>query len=83
MVTKTLDERLKEMLLIYSKLKELGMSEHVCFGLADFKKIANTFVKEGYSVQGRIPLDEIQRTLVYHLSIVPHVVSSVNLLIDP
>ena len=78
-MTKTQEIRLKEVLEIYRKLKELGLSDEVCNDLKEFRRIANTFVKEGYSTQGKIPLPEIGRVLIYHFTMVPHLESSVNL----
>lgn len=76
---KPLQERLQEMITIYKKFEELGIDEHVCEGFKQFKEIANRFVKDGRSESGRIRLKEINRNLVYVLSIQPHVVSSVTL----
>lgn len=76
---KTKEVRLKEMLVIYGKLRDLGLNEEVCAGLKEFKSVVNRFVKEGFSMQGRIQLYEINRVLEYRLSVLPHIQSSVNL----
>jgi len=68
LMTKTKEERLKEILEIYVKLKELGLSDDVCPKLKVFRKVANEFIKEGYSINGKIFLEEIGRTLIYNLT---------------
>lgn len=79
MIDKTISERIAEIKLIYEKLQNLGLNEEVCPGIKEFKGIANTFVKEGVSLSGKIKLQSIDRTLVYILSIRSHITSSVAL----
>lgn len=71
--------RLQEVMAMYMRLQELGISEDLCPGLGEFKKIANAFVKEGASVEGKIRLPEITRVLVYRLTMQPHIESTVVL----
>jgi len=77
--TKTQNDRLCEVIGIYKKLTELGISEEVCPGISIFRKVANTFVKEGVSLSGKIKLTEIERELHYLLSKQAHIESSVML----
>lgn len=78
-IPKTIGERISEMKNIYLQMYDLGIDEHVCEGMRQFKEVANRFVKEGIGASGRIQLHEINRDLVYILSTQPHVVSSVVL----
>ena len=71
--------RLQEVLAIYVRLKELGVSEDLCPALGEFKKIANTFVKDGVSCEGKVKLPEITRVLVYRLTMQAHLESTVML----
>lgn len=76
---KPLQERLKEIIILYQKLYDLGLNENVCQSINEFKVVANRFVKSGQSESGKIKLKEINRVLVYLLSNQPHIVSSVTL----
>lgn len=76
---KSLEKRLNEIMNIYKKLDELGISEDVCSNIKKFKQIANNFVKNGESQSGKIILIEVQRTLHYILSIQNHIESTVRL----
>ena len=83
-MSKSVEERLEEVMVIYKKLKDLGIDEHTCQGITEFKKIANYFVKDGHSASGKIKLYEANRTLVYTLTMQPHIASNVVLkIIDP
>lgn len=64
---------------MYGKLKSLGISEDLCPALSEYKKVANAFVKEGYSSEGRIKLEEVSRMLTYKFSMQPHIESSLIL----
>jgi hypothetical protein len=79
MKDKTISERISEIKLIYEKLQNLGIDGEVCPEIKNFKEIANTFVKDGISLSGKIKLQSIDRTLVYILSIRSHITSSVAL----
>ena len=72
---KTTSEKISEILEIYSKLQSLGLSEDVCPNISTFKKIANDFIKSDNSFSGKIKLQEINRELVYLLSIQPNIKS--------
>ncbi len=79
--TKSLEIRLSEMRTIYQQMYDLGLSKEL-EGVAEFFKIANTFVKEGIGASGSLPLAGMKRRLVYRLSMLPHVTSNVTLQYD-
>lgn len=77
---KTTSEKLKEVIEIYNQLKELGISDELCPDLIKFRQIANDFIKNNDttsngSLSGKIKLYEINRELVYLLSIQPNIKS--------
>jgi len=76
---KTITARISEIKLIYEKLQNLGLDSEVCPGIKEFKEVANSFVKEGVSLSGKIKLPEIERTLVYTLTMQSHIDSNVVL----
>lgn len=78
-VVKDQRTRVQEAINIYKQLNDLGISEDVCSGIKDFKIVMNDFVKFGYNASGKIKLPEINRQLVYVLSVQPHIVSSASL----
>ena len=71
--------RVQEAINLYKQLYDLGISEAVCPGVKDFKAILNDFVKNGQSLSGKIKLPEINRQIVYILTMQPHIISSVSL----
>lgn len=78
-MTKSQEDRLKEVIDLYAKLKDLGLSDDVCPALKKFREVANTFVREGYSSEGKIKLEEIERSLCYRMSMQSHIDSYVVL----
>ncbi len=74
-VMKSASEKLKEIIDIFNKLKELGISDDLCKDLKNFRKISNDFIKSDTSFQGKIRLIEIDRELVYLLSVQPNIQS--------
>jgi hypothetical protein len=79
MKSKTQEERLQEVLVIFQKLKSLGICDDVCSGLVEFRAAANRFVRDGGCATGRIQLPEISRCMVYRLRALAHVESTVQL----
>lgn len=79
--SKPLSARLQEVANIYTQMKEFGLDQTVCEKIGEFKQIANVFVKEGYSQSGKMYLREIDRYLVYVLSMQPHIVSYAKLVV--
>jgi hypothetical protein len=76
---KNLTDRVREMTSIYTKLADLGLSTETCPSLEEFKRIANTFVKDGVGQSGVIKIPEIQRELQYKFSMQSHIDSSIIL----
>lgn len=72
---KTTSEKIGEIIEIYSQLKTLGISDELCPDLSMFKKIANDFIKSDSSISGKMKLPEINRELIYLLSIQPNIKS--------
>jgi hypothetical protein len=75
---KGVEDRIKEVGQKYGKLQELGLTGEI-EGIKDFKKIANSFAKDGVSASGTIHLREADRKLVFFLTNNSRVVSSVVL----
>ena len=78
-LSKTLETRLTEVKTLYKHLSELGLSDDVCPAIKEFKIACNNFVKYGRGQSGKIKLPEIERNLVYILSIQPQITSNVVL----
>lgn len=75
---KSSKEKISEIIEIYSKLNSLGLNEDICLGIGEFKKIANEFIKTNTNqknLNGKINIVEIDRELVYSLSIHPNIKS--------
>ena len=72
---KTTSEKIGEIIDIYSQLKTLWISDDVCLNLHTFRKIANDFIRSENSVSGKLKLPEINRELIYLLSIQPNIKS--------
>lgn len=79
MAVKDQKVRLLEVMSLYQQLKDFGLEESVCEGIREFKGLANKFVKEGYSMSGKIYLREIKRDLIYVLSMQPHITCNITL----
>lgn len=78
-IIKNQEDRLTEVINLYRQLNDLGVTTDSCDGIKEFKKIANTFVKDGFSSSGKIKLFEIDRVLAYTFTMQPHIASSVTL----
>lgn len=79
MSQKSQQDRLQEVIKMYQRLKDMGVSCDLCPALSEFKIAANTFVKEGFSTTGKIKLPEVNRTLHYHFTMQPHIESTIVL----
>lgn len=71
--TKTVGERIQEVRRIYEQLDALGLHEGVVEAIAEFRKIANEYVRNGVATTGAIPISSIRRILVYDFSTNPKV----------
>lgn len=76
---KSAQQRLDEMITIYKQIESFGINERVCSGIKEFKIIANMFVKNAIGSSGKIDLPEIDRYLLYTLSLQSRVTSNVVL----
>ena len=76
MATKCFQDRYKEIVPVYSKLRELGISDQFT-GITEFFGIANEFVKNGTASSGRISIPELDRVIIYKLSNKSHIRSEV------
>lgn len=63
---KTLTERINEIKNIYIKLEELGLHKRFD-SMESFYKDAQTYIREGISIQGKIKIPEIERNFYYKL----------------
>lgn len=64
---KNLAQRLKEVRHLYQQLEALGLHEEV-EQIAEFRKIADEFVRNGVPLSGEIPIPFARRVLVYELT---------------
>jgi hypothetical protein len=78
-MSKSMEKRLAEVKTLYKHLFDLGLSDEVCPAIKEFKMICNDFVKNGIGSSGKIRLHEINRDLVYILSMQTHITSNVTL----
>jgi endonuclease III-like uncharacterized protein len=72
-------QRIAEVKNIYRQFYDLGLSEDICQEFFSFKKIANDYVRDGYSRHGKINMESIDRILVYNLTESQNISSSVIL----
>jgi hypothetical protein len=75
---KSVGDRIEEMRAIYEQFETYGLTDRF-EGVQEFKRIANEFVRYGHSASGKLPLEDIDRTLEYVLTKNPSKVSSVVL----
>lgn len=61
---KTVSERIAEMRRLYEQLDSLGLHDGVS-AIAEFRKIANAFVRTGEASTGVLPIPNVGRVLVY------------------
>lgn len=78
-MSKTLEKRLSEVICLYKHLSDLGLYDDICPAIKEFKMICNDFVKNSHGSSGKIRLHEIDRDLVYILSMQSHITSNVTL----
>lgn len=64
---KHINTRLAEMLEVYKILDKHNINEYSCFRIAEFKQLANDFVRNGTEVKGKIYIEELNRNLEYDL----------------
>ena len=67
MIDKTVGERITEVRALYEQLDSYGLTDRF-EGVAEFKRIANEFVRHGYGASGKIPLEGLERSLEYVLT---------------
>lgn len=75
---KTIVERINEVRNLYLQLDGLGLHAHID-EVAEFRQIANEFVRNGTSASGSIPIPSAKRWLVYTFSNQKSVASNVVL----
>jgi hypothetical protein len=63
-MTKTISERIAEVRRLYEQLDALGLHDGVD-AIAEFRKLANVFVRTGESSTGALPIPAAGRVLVY------------------
>lgn len=74
--------RVHEVAALYQQLEALGLPRDLP-GIQQFRHIASAFVRDGISASGSLPLEGTKRTLVYKLSMLPHVTSTITLRFTP
>lgn len=67
MIEKTVGERITEVRALYEQLDSYGLTDRF-EGVTEFKRISNEFVRLGYGASGKIPLEELERSLEYVLT---------------
>lgn len=72
MKTKSVAERIAELRRLYEQLEAFGLHEGLD-AIAEFRKMANDFVRNGESTTGAIPIVPAKRILVYTFSSDPKV----------
>jgi len=79
---KNRDDRFKEVMLIRSKLTNLGLSKEI-EGIQEFYNKCKDYVNDGYSWTGKIKLLGTKRVLHANLTTRKNVECSINLKYDP
>jgi hypothetical protein len=64
---KAINIRLSEMLEVYKVLDKHHINEYSCFRIAEFKQLANDFIRNGTEIQGVMYIEELNRDLEYNL----------------
>jgi hypothetical protein len=64
---KTITERIQEVRRLYEQLDAIGLHDGM-EAIAEFRKLANTFVRTGESSTGALPIPSANRILVYTFS---------------
>jgi hypothetical protein len=52
----------------YTALSDMGLHDGVSDGVAQFKRVANAFVRDGAKSDGKIQIPEVGRVLMYSFS---------------
>ena len=55
------------MLEVYKVLDKHHINEYSCFRIAEFKQLANDFIRNGTEIQGVMYIEELNRDLEYNL----------------
>jgi hypothetical protein len=64
---KAINIRLSEMLEVYKVLDKHHINEYSCFRIAEFKQLANDFIRNGTEIQGVMYIEELNRDIEYNL----------------
>ena len=61
-------ERATEVMRIFTKLRDMQLGILEYEEMVQFRGICNTFIKDGISVRGKIPIPGTQRIILYNFS---------------